>query len=235
LNTLLYNRDDILPTGQVRIADHRVDHLLQVLKIALHDTLKVGQLSGQLGSAKIAYIGDKEVILDVTLNQSPPPKLPVSLILALPRPKMLRRIFRSIAELGVAELHLINSYRVEKSYWKSPVLNSETTHNYFLQGLEQAQDTVPPNLHLHTRFKPFVEDVLPSIIGEQRALVAHPGDYPLCPRGVDEPLVLVIGPEGGFIPYEIDKLAQAGCEVVSLGKRILRVENAVSSILGRLF
>jgi 16S rRNA (uracil1498-N3)-methyltransferase len=214
LNTLLYSQDDILPTGQVRIADTRVDHLLQVLKIALHDTLKVGLLSGQLGSAKITYIGGQEVILDVTLNQSPPPKLPVSLVLALPRPKMLRRIFRSVAELGVAELHLIN---------------------YFLQGLEQARDTVIPNLHLHNRFKPFVEDTLPSMILGHRALVAHPGDYPLCPRGLEEQLVLVIGPEGGFIPYEIDKLAEAGCEVVSLGKRILRVENAVSSILGRLF
>jgi RsmE family RNA methyltransferase len=235
LNTLLYSQDDILPTGQVRIADTRVDHLLQVLKIALHDTLKVGLLSGQLGSAKITYIGDQEVILDVTLNQSPPPKLPVSLVLALPRPKMLRRIFRSVAELGVPELHLINSYRVEKSYWKSPVLNPETTHSYFLQGLEQARDTVLPNLHLHNRFKPFVEDTLPSMILGHRAVVAHPGDYPLCPRGLEEQLVLVIGPEGGFIPYEIDKLAEAGCEVVSLGKRILRVENAVSSILGRLF
>lgn len=235
MNTLLYTENEVLPTGQVRIADERLQHLLQVLKIQLHDTLKVGQVNGQLGTAKIAHIDEQEVLLEVVLSEAPPPKLPVTLVLALPRPKMLRRIFRSIAELGVADLHLIHSYRVEKSYWHTPVLRSEKTRSYLLQGLEQARDTLLPSVHLHTRFKPFVEDSLPLMTRGQRALAAHPGDYPLCPRGLDEKVVLVIGPEGGFVPYEVDKLAQAGCEVVSLGSRILRVENAVSSILGRLF
>lgn len=234
MNTLLYTHEDILPSGQVRIDDQRVQHLLQVLKIQRHDTLKVGQLNGQLGSATVSHIDDRQVLLNITSEHAPPPKIPTTLILALPRPKMLRRILRSIAELGVAELHLVNSYRVEKSYWQTPLLHSDKTRDYLVQGLEQACDSILPCVHLHTRFKPFVEDQLSLMTQGARALVAHPGDYPLCPRGVDERLILVIGPEGGFIPYEIDKLADAGCELVSLGKRILRVENAVSSILGRL-
>jgi hypothetical protein len=51
-----------------------------------------------------------------------PRPLPLTVVLALPRPKMLRRILRALAEVGVKELHLINSYRVEKSYWQSPLL-----------------------------------------------------------------------------------------------------------------
>lgn len=235
MNILLYTQSDILASGRVRVTDQRLQHLLQVLKLQANDQLKVGLINGQIGSGSITQIDEQEALIDITLSEDPPPKLPVTLVLALPRPKMLRRILRSVAELGVAELHLINSYRVEKSYWHTPVLSSDKIRHYFVQGLEQARDTVLPKIHQHSRFKPFVEDVFPSIAKQQRAIVAHPGDYPMCPRDVDEKLVLVIGPEGGFIPYEIDKLEQAGCETVSLGPRILRVENAVHNMIGRLF
>ena len=137
------------------------------------------------------------------------------------------------AEFGAAEIHLINSYRVEKSYWQTPVLAPAVIRDYLLQGLEQSRDTVLPAVRLHPRFKPFVEDQLPGIIKERDAFVAHPGDAPLAPTGFSRPTVLVIGPEGGFIPYEVEKLLAAGCRQVSLGPRILRVENAVAALLGR--
>jgi RsmE family RNA methyltransferase len=156
-------------------------------------------------------------------------------VLALPRPKMLRRILRNVAEFGVAELHLINSFRVEKSYWQSPVLAEHSIREYLLQGLEQCRDTRLPVVHCHQGFKPFVEDFLPGLIAGRRALLAHPGEHPPCPRDVAGDILLVIGPEGGFIPYEVQKLQDAGCEVISLGPRILRVENAIISVLGRLF
>jgi RsmE family RNA methyltransferase len=46
---------------------------------------------------------------------------------------------------------------------------------------------------------------------------------------------VVVGPEGGFIPYEVDLLTKNGCQAVSLGNRILRTETSISYILGRLF
>jgi RsmE family RNA methyltransferase len=148
---------------------------------------------------------------------------------------MLRRILRNAAEFGVAELHLINSFRVEKSYWQSPVLDHGLIREYLLQGLEQSRDTKVPVVHSHRRFKPFVEDTLPGLVAGRRALLAHPGEHLLCPRDVTGQILLVIGPEGGFIPYEVAQLQRARCEAVSLGPRILRVENAISSVLGRLF
>jgi len=47
-------------------------------------------------------------------------------------------------------------------------------------------------------------------------------------------LALLIGPEGGFIPYEVELLEKNGCQSFSLGNRILRTETAISYILGRL-
>jgi len=235
MNLLLFSQRDRLDAQRIRVCDHRLQHLRNVHQAEPGHHVRVGEISGALGSGEILSLTDSEAVIQVNLNQPPPDKLPLTLVLALPRPKMLRRILRAVAELGVGELHLINSYRVEKSYWQTPVLQTATIHQYLLQGLEQAMDTEPPRVEQHRRFKPFVDDELPSLLQRRRALLAHPGDYPSCPRGLSGDTVLVVGPEGGFIPFEVEKLEAAGCETVSLGPRILRVENAVTTLLGRLF
>ena len=224
-----------MESNKIALRGRRLQHLRQIHRANSGDILRVGEIDGLMGEGEILEINDEFATLAISLHQSPPDKLPLSLVLALPRPKMLRRILRTIAELGVPELHLINSYRVEKSYWQSPVLNQDTLREYLLQGLEQSRDTQVPRVHHHHAFKPFVEDNLPGMIRGGDALLAHPGEHCPCPRHISGETLLVIGPEGGFIPYEVDKLQSAECKVVSLGPRILRVENAVTSLLGRLF
>jgi RsmE family RNA methyltransferase len=56
-----------------------------------------------------------------------------------------------------------------------------------------------------------------------------------CPHDVNCAVTLVIGPEGGFIPFEIELLEKNGFQAVTLGPRILRVENAIPALAGRLF
>jgi RsmE family RNA methyltransferase len=235
VNLLLFAANERDAEGLVRIDDERFVHLREVIGKGLGDSVRVGEIGGAMGDAEIVAIEPGHALLRPHLQIAPPAKLPLTLVLALPRPKMLRRILRTIAELGVAELHLINSYRVEKSYWQTPALEPQAVREYLLQGLQQSRDTCLPTVHCQRRFKPFVEDVLPGLVLEKQALLAHPGQYPACPRGLDGPTLLVIGPEGGLIPYEVEKLEAAGCEAVSLGPRILRVENAVSGLVGRLF
>jgi RsmE family RNA methyltransferase len=235
VNLLLYSAAQREANGLVRIQGAQLDHLREVIGKGEGETLRVGAIDGDMGQAEIVAMDARQALLRPLLLTPPPAKLPLTLILALPRPKMLRRILRTIAELGVAQVHLINSYRVEKSYWQTPVLQQATVRDYLLQGLQQSRDTVLPAVHYQRRFKPFVEDVLPDLVQGKQALLAHPGQYPACPRGRQTETLLVIGPEGGFIPYEVEKLQTAGCEVVSLGPRILRVENAVSALVGRLF
>ena len=235
MNLILFTDSDRLESSNIVLRDRRLKHLRQVHRANCGDILRVGEIDGRMGTGEVVEINDDFATLAISLHQPPPEKLPLSLVLALPRPKMLRRILRTIAELGVPELHLINSYRVEKSYWQSPVLSQATVRDYLLLGLEQSRDTQLPLVHQHHAFKPFVEDHLPAMIKGRRALMAHPGGQSVCPRHIDGNTVLIIGPEGGLIPYEIDKIESAGCEVVSLGPRILRVETAVTSLIGRLF
>lgn len=217
------------------IEDQRqIKHLNQHLQLKAGDTLKVGVRDGQRYLTEVQSITAQQIMLRPIQTESVPNKLPVHLILALPRPKVLRRIIMDAVTLGVERISLIHSYRVDKSYWQSPFL--QQLDDYVTLGLEQAGDTIVPEIQLYKRFKPFVEDVLPTLISEQRpAYVAHPYAEQSMPHAIAHGCNLIVGPEGGFIPYEIELLKKNGCQAMSLGNRILRTETAVSNILGRLF
>jgi RsmE family RNA methyltransferase len=166
----------------------------------------------------------------VTLDRDPPPPLPVTLVLALPRPKVLNRAIASATSLGVKRIVLINAWRVEKSYWKSPKLAEENLRQQSILGLEQARDTMLPSIELRRFFRDYLDDN----VRDELKLVAHPGASAECPRNVG-PVTLAIGPEGGFIEQELASLVSAGFTPVSLGPRVLRVETAVAALIGRLY
>ncbi len=236
MNLLLLEATDFITDTRVRITDpRRLQHVLRVHRANTGDTLKVGRVDGLMGRGVLTRLDNDTMELDVSLDQQPPPQLPLTLLLALPRPKMLKRIFQSCATLGVKELVLINSYRVEKSYWQTPFLAENKIREHLILGLEQGMATQLPKISLRKRFKPFVEDELPALITDRRALVAHPYHAQPCPRGIHSDTVLAIGPEGGFIPYEIDKLAECSFTPIEIGQRILRVECAITALCSKLF
>ncbi|MGY8819575.1 16S rRNA (uracil(1498)-N(3))-methyltransferase [Stutzerimonas zhaodongensis] len=235
MNLLLLEAADFVAADRVVLRDRRLTHLHEVHRAEAGERLRVGLLGGQMGQGQLLRLDATEAELRIELQQTPPAKLPVTLLLALPRPKMLRRVLQTVASMGVPKLVLLNSYRVEKSFWQTPFLEPQAIREQLLLGLEQARDTVLPEVIIEKRFKPFVEDRLPQLVAGTRGLVGHPGDYPTCPRALSEPVTLAIGPEGGWIPYEVEKLTEAGLQPVQLGDRILRVETAVSALLARLF
>lgn len=230
---MLFTDADRVTADEVVVRDRRCAHLRDIHRAKVGDSLRVGEVDGLIGSAEILSLDECGAHLRVQLEKPPPAKLPVTLVVALPRPKMLRRILRNATEFGVRDIYLIHSFRVEKSYWQSPVLAQSALRDYLLQGLEQACDTRLPGVHLRRRFKPFAEDLLPALCARRQALLAHPGGHPPCPARLEGEQLLVVGPEGGFIPYEVEKLQAAGCMPVSLGTRILRVENAVTCMLAK--
>ena len=226
----------------------QIAHVNKVLNAKVGDMLKIGQLGGKLGSCIIKDIAPDSIELgEIKLTINPPPKLNLTVVLALPRPKVLRRLIMDMTALGVNDIILINSYRTQKSYWQSPML--ARLDEFVLEGLQQGVDTVAPRISLQKRFKPFVEDELASLI-TNRAIVAHPysalsfaqyaqqqqlENLESPHRSVSSflPNMVFIGAEGGWIDYEIDLLAEQGCTAVNIGARILRTEAAVNVILGQ--
>lgn len=179
-------------------------------------------------------IDDEAIEMEVTLDCDPPPPSPITLVLALPRPKVLNRVIASATSMGIKRICLINAWRVEKSYWKSPRLDEANLRMQAIIGLEQARDTIPPSITLHRFFRRYVEDELPTLAAGTCALVAHPGASERCPRALDGRVTLAVGPEGGFIGDEIESLKRTGFTAVAIGERILRVETAVAALVSRL-
>ncbi|ODS23718.1 16S rRNA (uracil(1498)-N(3))-methyltransferase [Candidatus Endobugula sertula] len=235
MNLILLLDTDFIADNCVKLYGRRFEHIRTVHQVEVGSRLNVGLLNGSIGTGLIEQIDNQQVILTTSLDVLPPPRLPINLIIALPRPKMLKRILQTCATMGVKKIIFLNSYRVEKSYWQTPLLSKEKINEQLILGLEQAKDTILPEIILEKQFKPFVEDHLPTLCKETISLVAHPESATRCPYNLQEPATLVIGPEGGLIPYEIRKLNQAGCKSVHVGERILRVETAVTSLLTRLY
>ena len=234
MNLLLLDSADFISRDRVQICGRRLQHLNKVLKAKPGDFLKAGRLNDKIGRAEVLKLNSDSAELRLELSAAPPPPLALTLILALPRPKMLRRILQAATSLGIKQIHLIGSWRVEKSYWQSPFLAADKIHEQLILGLEQAIDTQLPEVHLHPYFKPFIEDQLDVIAGGSTRLVAHPTATTGIQSTPIAELTLAIGPEGGFIPYEIDKFSELDFAAASLGPRILTVEVAVSSLISRL-
>ncbi|MBF0558751.1 MAG: 16S rRNA (uracil(1498)-N(3))-methyltransferase [Nitrospirae bacterium] len=231
---LLFQSDFIGDTNLVRLNGRRHVHVRDVLRAKAGDSLCVGLAGGNIGEGTIMLLDEESVEMEVKLDSHPPRPSKITLVLALPRPKVMRRVVSSVTSLGVKRIFMINAGRVEKSYWKSPFLDKYEFDKRIITGLEQARDTIFPDIHLRPLFKPFVEDELPGLIEGSLPLVAHPASRDTCPCDVMQPVTLAVGPEGGFIPYEIEKLAACGFRPVSMGDRILTVETAIPALLSRL-
>ena len=239
MNLLLFEQNELSGTClELDGKDRRAKHIADILGLQVDDTIRVGMVNGKIGSGRILSVEKDVVKMDVTLSTLPPEHRDMTLILALPRPIMLQRILKQATVLGVRRFHLVRSARVQKSYFQSTSLQEEAVRNVLLQGLEQAMDTQMPEVIIHQRFRPFVEDVVPEMKQESRFL-AHPDTSFTLPdlydQGVvDNKFVLAIGPEGGWNDFEVQSFQNQGFACFSFGSRILHVDTAVLVLLSQL-
>lgn len=235
MNLLLLEPAELAPDGTATVTDRRAVHVATVLRAAPGERILVGVVGGLLGEGEVRSVSPGEVRLSVALDRPPPPPSPVSLLLALPRPKILRKVLQAAAAMGVKRVALVGSYRVEKSYFSSPLLESAAIREQLLLGLEQGRDTILPAVTVDRFFKPFVEDALDAAFPAGARLLAHPvGDVPIeALRAPGGHAVVAIGPEGGWTPYEVGALEARGFLPFSMGPRPLRVDQAVPFAVGQ--
>ena len=234
MNLILLEEGDFVSADRVRLVDRRLEHVRGIHRAEPGDELRVGLLGGELGRGRVLALDERALELEVRLDEAPPPPSEVRLVLALPRPPSLRKVLQQGTALGVKEFVLVHAERVEKSYWQSHGLEPEATRRQLLLGLEQARDTILPSVELQRRFAPWAREQLPRLLEKSRGLVAHPEAPESCPRAVDGPVTLIVGPEGGFVAHELELLSRQGATPVGLGARILRVETAIVALLARL-
>jgi RsmE family RNA methyltransferase len=233
VNLLLLEPHELSPEREVTLADARARHLLDVLKVGAGSLVRVGVIDGPIGTARVLEIDARRVRIACELGATPP-RPSIDVLLAMPRPKVLKRLWAQLAAIGVGTVVLTNANRVERYYFDSHVVRPDGARPYLVEGLAQARDTRVPAVHVRKELKPLIEDELDALFGDARRLVADP----VYERSVIEAVrkrsgrvVLALGPEGGWSAFERDMLERHGFVGVGLGARTLRSDTAVIALL----
>ncbi len=236
MNLLLLSPSEIAADGTVSLSEAHATHLRQVLKVSTGDTVRIGMVDGAIGAGLVTSVSDGNVQLRCAFDWEIPERPRVDILLALPRPKVMRRLWAQLAALGVGQVILTNAERVERDYFDSHVLAEEGYRPLLIEGLQQARDTRVPIVSIHKRFKVLVEDDLDTLCPAARRVVAQPGGHAsvmsvLADTQETERVLLAIGPEGGWNDFELELLQARGFVAAGMGPRTLATTTACIALL----
>jgi RsmE family RNA methyltransferase len=235
VNLILLEAHDLDNSSVATLADARAAHLLDVLRVTPGQTVRVGIVDGPLGTGTVERAGDRRVTLRCEFSGDVPPRPPVDLLLALPRPKVLRRLWPQLPALGVGQIILTNAGRVERHYFDTHVITESTYRPLLIEGLQQARDTRVPLVSIHRQFRVLVEDHLDTLFADGPRLVADPGATTPIASALadarDQRVLLAVGPEGGWNQFELTLLGAHHFRPIGMGARTLRSDTACISLL----
>jgi RsmE family RNA methyltransferase len=235
VNLIIVEPAEVNDRCDVTLTDGRAAHLTRVLKVTPGQTVRIGLLDGALGTGTVTNLANDSVTLRCVFGADTPPRPAIDLLLALPRPKVLRRLWAQVAALGVGRIILTNAERVERNYFDTHVLAPDTYRPLLIEGLQQARDTCLPQVSIQRQFRILIEDHLDSVSDAATRIVADPGthtrmDEALSARSGDR-VLLAVGPEGGWNEFELELLARHGFQSVGMGSRTLRTDTACVALL----
>jgi 16S rRNA (uracil1498-N3)-methyltransferase len=234
MNRVLVRAEDVGADGRIRLADRRAAHIREVLRGVAGQRLRVGVIDGACGWGVIERADGDGVVLRWEGDGEIPPPARVDLLLALPRPKVMKRLWAPLASLGVGSVTLVNASQVERQYFDTHWLDPAFYTPLLVEGLEQSGDTRLPKVRVCRQFKPYVEDELGEPLDGERRWMADPAGEPawrIFGTPGTGPVRLAVGPEGGWTAYEGDLLAARGFERMSLGWRTLRSDTATVAVV----
>jgi RsmE family RNA methyltransferase len=235
VNLIILEERDRIDEHHVRLTDARAVHLRNVLRVTPGQTVRVGLLDGPFGAGTVESVATGEVMLRCAFETETPPSPRVDVLLALPRPKVMRRLWAQFAALGVGQIILTNAERVERHYFDTHILAESTYRPLLVEGLQQARDTRLPAVSIHRQFKILIEDHLDDLFTDGLRVVADPSGTTSLASTVshhqNERVLMAIGPEGGWNAFELGLLAAHGFRLVGLGPRTLRVDTACIALL----
>ncbi|MDF7805866.1 RsmE family RNA methyltransferase [Pontiellaceae bacterium B12219] len=249
MNLIIIHPSEVDEEHHVVLTDDRARHIRKVLNAGIGKELRVGLLDGPLGTGTVQSLEGHQVGLSCVFDGAVPPKPRMDLLLAMPRPKVLKRMWAQLAALGVGRIVLLRADKVERYYFDSHVIAPDFYNKMLMEGLQQARCTHLPTVQIEPLFKPFVEDRLGAEFSRHWKLLADPSgekrirDFQALSssaktaadlRETERRILLAIGPEGGWTNFELEMLKERGFELFGMGNRILRTDTATVGLLAAL-
>jgi len=235
MNLILFSEEEIQASGTVTLTDFRAVHIRTVLRAKAGDTLRTGVVNGLIGTSSVQSVTEESVCLSTHHTETAPEPW-IDLILAVPRPKVLRRLWPQLAALGVGKIVILSAFKTERFYFSTQWLDPLHYTPLLVKGLMQAGASRLPEVNIRKWFQRFVEEDLDKLFPNSLRLLAHPGEKctPIPPRQEWHRPVLAVGPEGGWAEYEIEMLTKQGFTPFSLGMRTLCTDTATIALISAL-
>ena len=216
------------PGARVGLPEHAAHHAREVLRLRAGAPVQVFDGEGREYEAVLDEVSRRTVSLRLGRATAPRPESPLHLVLAVSPLKgdRMELVVQKATELGVAEIWPVVTFRTDAA--ARPALQGsrgERWERVASGAAEQCGRAVVPHVAPTTT----LEGVLARPFeGRRVVLLETPGQPPLASLRLDpaSPLLLLVGPAGGFETTEAEQLRAAGFDAVSLGPRVLRAETA---------
>ena len=222
--------------------DRRYIHCSTVLKVAVGSVCRVGVINGDMFDATVRFFSESQIVFEFNSSNlrtlKPFSDMNISLILAMPRPKVLDRLWTVFAQLGFRRIMLINAERVENQYFHTHVVTEANYRPKLIKGLEQASvSTRLPEVSVDKRpLDVFLSKRLDVAFPPEKTnrFICHPepaSDQQESPGwDLSKETVIALGPEGGWLDYEITDLRQRGFVPVTCSSRVFTTDVAVIAL-----
>lgn len=218
--------------NSVTIVGGDVNHIKNVLRMKKGEKFVANDGNGGSYCCAVSEIYDERIVAEILEGQISGTELPVRLVLfqGLPKADKMELIIQKGVELGVSEIVPVEMNRcvvkLDDKKKKSKIARWQSISE---SAAKQSGRTLIPEIHDVINYKNALEyakglDIIlvPYECADSMAKLKERLEGIKAGMSVG----IFIGPEGGFEKDEIDKAIDAGGEIVSLGKRILRTETA---------
>lgn len=233
MNSLILTPHEVSEDGKVHIEGARLEYVLNWHQLQAGITVKCGVWGQKMGTLEIEALDGFGLTGRFKGVEDPPAKRQILAIVAVPRPQAFKRCLQVAVAFGVRDLYFVRTANVVPSYMSSHSLREGDIRSELLKSMEQVCDSVPPRVKIFENWRYFIESVSKSAIESPgRKLVADTRAQICFSENKSEAVSAVaVGPEKGWTESELNDLCNCGFESVVLGKRILRVDHALTQMV----
>tara|TARA_R110002049_G_scaffold2750_2_gene21433 strand:- start:209681 stop:210382 length:702 start_codon:yes stop_codon:yes gene_type:complete len=213
--------------GLIQLDNGEAQHAARVMRVSIGDTIILFDGIGNEAEAKVSSVNRRQVCCQCgpATELDRESSISLSLGIALPKPDRAKEMVERLTELGVASVTPIIGDRTQRPPSTSLI---EKLRRSVIESCKQCGRNRLMVVHDPGSLAEFLSGGLFS----SNRWIAHPsGAAPVSPRkDLNESVVALIGPEGGWSEEEVAQAISHGFQSVSLGKRILRIETAAAVI-----
>jgi len=225
---------------QITITGENVNHIKNVLRKKINDTLEIcNTQNGNNFLCEIEQIEQEKIlckILEEILNTTEPSTY-VHIYQGLPKSDKMELIIQKTVELGVSEITPTNMTRcIVKLDNKDQIKKIERWQKISEVAAKQSGRSSIPKINSLCNFKEIANqcadyDIILLAYENEKENTLKNEIQKLKNTNKNLKIAVIIGPEGGLAPEEVENAKQNGINTITLGNRILRTETVALNIL----